>query len=83
MNYGYNENSKGWKEDKKLVLANCLHSIEPGLSYEDDGINPYIEVDGAYGGVRIRRITHLSDKHRKALVKELDRIYDKVMGNVE
>lgn len=36
----------------------------------------------AYGGVRIRRITHLPEKEHDKLVEEADRIYGLVMNNL-
>ncbi len=81
MNYGYDENSKGWKDDKKLILAETL-SKELKLKTENNfgGEEPYIEVDGLYRGVRIRKITHLSDKERDDLVLKSDKIYNEIMG---
>lgn len=84
MNYGYNKNCKGWKESQKMVLAFQLSSaLKIGIgNNSNDGVSPYIEVDGAYGGVRIRRITHLSEKEQEKLVKKADKIYDDVMGAI-
>jgi len=81
MNYGYNKNCKGWKENCKITLAFQLSSaLKIGIgNNSNDGVSPYIEVNGAYGGVRIRRITHLSDKAHEELVKKADKVYDEVM----
>lgn len=81
MNYGYNKNCKGWNESKKTHLAFELSkALNIGIGDNSrDGVSPYIEVDGAYSGVRIRRITHLSDKAHKELVKKADKVYDEVM----
>jgi len=64
----------------------------------NDGVSPYIEVDEVttdvvagfgvdchtttYGGVRIRRITHLSQKEYDELIKKADYIYDLVMNKI-
>jgi len=85
MNYGYNKSTRNWNEKKKWILAEKISKdlnipIETGnRSYKNDGSSPYIEVDGAYGGVRVRRITHLSEEEHFKLVKDSDNIYDEVM----
>ncbi len=82
MNYGYNKNVKGWKERLKMVLTFQLSSaLKIGIgNNSNDGVNPYIEVDGAYSGVRIRRMTHLSEKAYKEFVEKADKVYNDVMG---
>ena len=78
VNYGYF--CKGWTEEQKLLLAKKLivlvdrknYNIKP---YSD---NPYIEIDNLYDGVRIRKITYLSDEQVKELVSDADKIYLKV-----
>lgn len=88
MNYGYNKSTPLWKEDRKWILAEELEKalhfpIETGnKDYKNDGISPYIEVDGSYEGVRIRRITHLSSKQYDKVTIEADRIYELVMKNL-
>lgn len=85
MNYGYNKTSKNWKEDRKVILATELaKTLKMNImnkfgSFDNDGFSPYIEVDGSYGGVRIRRITNLSEKDAKKLVEDADKIYDFIM----
>lgn len=84
MNYGYNEKTKYWKENRKMTLAFELSKalkIQIGNN-SNDGHSPYIEVDGAYGGVRIRRITHLSEKEHQKLVKKSDEIYETIMNQM-
>ena len=86
MNFGYNNKCKGWKEKYKWELAEELSKvlnvpIETGnRAYKNDGSSPYIEVDGVYNGVRIRRITHLSSKAHEELVMTAEKIYKKVMS---
>jgi len=41
--------------------------------------DPYIEVDGSYGGVRIRRITNMSESKQKELIRKADQIYLEIM----
>ena len=55
-----------------LIRVGCVGST---------GKNPYVEVDGLYRGVRIRKITNLSEDRCLELVKEADRIYNEVVGN--
>jgi hypothetical protein len=79
MNYGYDQSSPGWRPSRAAQLAERLRPI--AASFEDAySMRPYIEVDGLYPGVRIRRITHLSDEQRQELVGIADGIYDRVMG---
>ena len=81
MNYGYNSDTKGWDESKKYILASrLLTELNLANQWIPGGTKPYIEVDGLYEGVRIRKITHLSDEDRSSLVKKADKIYNEVMG---
>ena len=77
MNYGYNASSFAWNEKRKLVLADKLEKLIGKF-----GTAPYIEIDGLYDGVRIRKITDLSDDQVAELTEKADRIYDEVMGCV-
>jgi hypothetical protein len=78
MNYGYDKTTKGWIESKKIQLAESLSrklKIPIGFAFG----KPYIEIDQLYSGVRIRKITHLSESEQEALVKNADKIYLEVM----
>ena len=79
MNYGYSKLSRGWKEDRKMKLARAL-AKEFGLyiGYKPDS-KPYIEVDGLYEGVTLRRITNLSVEEQKVLVMKSDLIFNEIM----
>lgn len=81
MNYGYI--CEGWSKSQKLVLAWELRKLLEEmnlLGWERDGILlPYIEIDQAYNGVRIRRTTYLSDEVRCKLIKDADDIYEKTI----
>lgn len=81
MNYGYDKTTKNWKENKKEELAQRLRELCQKFKPSEEYSNylPYVEVDELYDGVRIRRITHLSDTDKKRIVKEADKIYDGVM----
>ncbi len=50
------------------------------IGWTAGGVSPYLELDGAYGGVRIRKITHLAEEDRKQLVERADKIYWMVMA---
>ena len=81
MNYGYNQNCKGWNESKKQELLDTLAKELPlNIGWTAGGVSPYLELDGAYGGVRIRKITHFAEEDRKQLVERADKIYWMVMA---
>jgi len=80
MNFGYDKQvSAGWKEEKKQILAEKLAELVK-LYVDKNGQSPYVEVDRMYPGVRIRRITHLTEQQHKKIVKKADAIYCEVMG---
>ena len=70
MNYGYAPT----KFDKELAekLAEMLKTVPP----DKHGMKPYIEFDGLYDGVRIRRITHYPKNVIDYIVKAADEIYE-------
>ena len=72
MNYGYL--CKDWTKEEKQQLAERL-AKELKIGFNNDGISPYIEIDGAYKGVRIRRITHLTEEEQNKLITTADKIY--------
>jgi hypothetical protein len=84
MNYGYQQSCLNWDESKKDILAERLCKLLEEFGFKNvngysPGSFPYIEVDGNYGGVRIRRITHLSESMQNELVEKVDQIYLEVM----
>lgn len=80
MNYGYDKHCKGWKPGRKAELARRLFvELNIGMGWTPGGTQPYIELDSLYPGVRIRKITHLTEQERVALVRKADKIYDEVM----
>ncbi len=77
MNYGYDNESKNWNEAKVELLVNRLVSeLNRDIECIAGSEKPYIEVDGLYKGVRIRKITYLSEEQRAELVKKADKIYN-------
>jgi len=82
MNYGYTENTPGWDDTKKPELVRQLRvEIQSGTHKPEQGYEnytPYLEIDGPFGGVRVRRITHLENVRK--LVEQCDLIYERVMG---
>jgi len=75
MNYGFPPT----KFDKELALR--LEALCLTLPKDSHGMSPYIERDGLYQGVRIRRITHYNDSFRQEIVDEAERIYKDVEVN--
>ena len=83
MNYGFNSNSENWKEEKKnelfCELKKLTDKIYSKLPVKKRITAPYIEINGLYDGVRIRRITHLEDKTCNSLIEQAEKIYEKIM----
>jgi hypothetical protein len=78
MNFGYDRSVDGWREDRKDQLATELAVI--AYSYTDaHGMKPYVEIDGLYDGVRIRRMTHLTQEEYWELVRRAEEAYTKIM----
>lgn len=83
-NYGYE--CDGWSEDEKSLLANRLRDLVNGKKYPNikcDVDFPYVEIDNLYDGVRIRKITYLSDDEINELVKEADKIFFDVKKTIK
>lgn len=91
VNYGYNSVTAKWNENRKYDLAEELRKLLLELKltrntkleeeeYTHDFPEPYVEVDGMYGGVRIRKITELTDEQQSKLIKKADEIYLKIMA---
>jgi exosome complex RNA-binding protein Csl4 len=83
VNYGYDDSTENWKEEKKHVLANelgkLLHDMNKEGKINNDYMSPYIEMDQLYRGVRIRKITHLTAKIQDELIKRADAVYTRIM----
>lgn len=85
VNYGYGPGMKGWNDKKAPLLAQRLQTLL--VTMERSGkfdnirkeVRPYVEVDGLYVGVRIRKITHLQEKVSDELIEEAEKIYHDVM----
>jgi hypothetical protein len=81
MNYGYGPDSPGYVRRRQARLAAQLAELCAMPDFVDArGMRPYVEVDGLYRGVRIRRITHLSEAAQDELVRLADEIYERVMA---
>jgi hypothetical protein len=81
MNYGWDETSRGWKESRKDELIEALCKELPIADHKVlGGTSPYLEVDGLYPGVRLRRLTNLADDDMEEFVKRAEKIYMRVMG---
>jgi hypothetical protein len=93
VNYGYGPGMIGWDESKKWILAGKLRDllvrqgltkdnieIESGVMLHENPREPYIEVDSLYEGVRIRKITYLTEEQSDRLIIAADRIYKELMG---
>jgi len=79
VNFGWN--ITGEKADVLVKrLKEEMKLKELGEFGTMDGETPYIEKDGLYSGVRIRRLTHLPEKEQIELVVKADKIYCEVMG---
>ena len=89
VNFGYGPGMKYWKEENKTKLASALNYLitnmqaEGTLKFQENiqcgTIDPYIEVDRLYKGVRIRHITHLTDESMQLLLENAEDVYRKVM----
>lgn len=80
MNYGYDKNTVNWKEERKLKLAKELcKKLPANYGWTPGGVTPYVEIDGLYEGVRIRKISNLSDEDIDNFIKKADEIYNEVM----
>lgn len=74
VNYGYE--CKDWsKKDKENLAQNLMKELNLDWVWIPGGSDPYIEIDGIYNGVRIRKMTHLSDEESENLVKKADKVY--------
>ena len=81
MNYGWDKDSLNWKESRKELLVNMLcKELPANYGWTPGGITPYIEIDGLYEGVRIRKITNLSEEDLYDFIKRADNIYEEVMN---
>lgn len=79
MNYGYEPT-----DGKDGELASRLIELVAGYrSKATGGGGPYVETDGMYKGVRIRRLTHLPEDVLNELVDKADAIYVQVTKGEE
>ena len=89
VNFGYGPGMKGWDDKKAPLLAQRLQALlktmESARKFDGlhEGIRPYVEIDGMYEGVRIRKITHLEKRVCDELIQEAEKIYHDVMFPTE
>jgi len=74
MNYGYAPTPHDGELERQL--GEYVKTLPP----DKYGMMPYVERDGLYAGVRIRRITHYSDDVINEIVKGAEKIYSDVMS---
>ena len=72
MNYGYQPTAFDGELAERM--SNYLLSLPP----DSKGRHPYIEVNGLYPGVRIRRITHYPEEIQDKIIKNCDALYREV-----
>jgi hypothetical protein len=72
MNYGF------LPTDKDKELAKRIAAFVATLVPDQRGQRPYVERDGMYPGVRLRRITHYSDEVVQYIVDKMGEIYDEL-----
>jgi hypothetical protein len=86
VNFGYGPGMKGWNDEKAPLLAQRLRALlvtmEKQRKFDNirEHVRPYVETDGLYEGVRIRKITHLLDEVEDELIAEAEKIYYDVMS---
>lgn len=76
MNYGYEPTP----QDEELAekIREYLATLPP----DNRGMYAYVERDGSYQGVRVRRISHYPEDTRWKIVKECDAIYAQIVEEV-
>ena len=85
VNFGYGPGMKGWNDSRAPLLAQrlqaLLNTMEKQRKFDNihNEMKPYIETDGLYAGVRIRKITHLTKEVEHELIQEAEKIYHDVM----
>jgi hypothetical protein len=86
VNFGYGPGVRGWDESKASDLWGRLHMLVLSMESQKKFDNlhpetrPYVERDGLYAGVRVRKITHLRSEVCDELIEESEKIYRDVMG---
>jgi len=83
VNYGYGPYTEGYDKTKESELTTRLRDLIMQYQLEEYETSPYVEVDGLYHGVRIRKITNLPDEKKAELITKADQIYKEtmLMGN--
>jgi len=85
VNFGYGPGVKGWDDKKAPILAQRLKALlvtmEKQRKFDNirKEMRPYVETDGMYAGVRVRKITHLHNEVEDELISEAEKIYHDLM----
>lgn len=85
VNFGYGPGTKDWDDEKAPLLTQRLQALLDTMERQRKFDNrhkemrPYVETDGLYAGVRIRKITHLTTEVEHELIQEAEKIYHDVM----
>ena len=74
VNYGYE--CKGWSKAEKEKLADGL--VDLIMPYQTMNVPPEIEVDGAYPGVRMRKLTWIPENELNELIAKADAIHKRM-----
>ena len=78
MNYGFGPESPQWDVMQSFNLATALRELVKDY-VDKNGMQPYVEENGLYMGVTIRRLTHLTKEEIDTITTKADEIYDKIM----
>ncbi|MBU0494389.1 MAG: hypothetical protein KKB13_21275 [Chloroflexi bacterium] len=74
MNYGYSPTPK----DRELALG--IQAFIMSLPPDEQGRRAYVELNGLYSGVRVRRLTHYPDDQLRNIVRGCDAIHERFLG---
>jgi hypothetical protein len=79
MNYAYGPHCEGWIAARKHELARSLRELVAryGMPEASGGEGPYVEVDES--GVRLRRVSSLSEEEREKMRRQAEQIYREIM----
>ena len=66
-------------DESAWEINKYVDTIEP----DSRGLRPYVEANGLYQGVWVRRLTHYPEQRRIEIQQELDRIYKRVIEGEE
>ncbi len=70
------------KEGKFKGIQGEISPMQGEVELREGGKKPYIEVDGLYPGVEIRKLTHLKGEVLEELVNRANKIYKEIMSSL-